>query len=73
MFNASFTMRASALALLAGGLALLFAPDDVSAIAMLKIAALPGASPLVGACAIVFTLFAALYGWLMFRAPTPAP
>jgi len=39
----------------------------VSAIVLLKIALLPGASTVVGVSAIVFGAFAALFGWLMFR------
>jgi hypothetical protein len=123
--NTAHLMRASALVLLLGGLALLFAPDEilprliadfpaggawigqliagswlgvaalnwltrgsrlggiygrpvvlantvlyfVSAIALLKVAVLPHPGAAVVIAAVVFAIFAALYGWLMFRGP----
>ena len=41
----------------------------VSAMALLKIVVLPHPSPVVVIATIVFVVFAALYGWLMFGGP----
>ena len=43
----------------------------VSAMVLLKIAALPGVSAVLVAFAVVSVVFALLYGWLMFRGPFP--